>query len=248
MLVQRQFNLSQTHGTAVAADRFSFYENRGISLNLVDQENLVDQYQEIVSGLVKEIKDKEAGMADMLEAGMSDYATLPLQREIAYMEKRVVWFQKQIDEIQRFLDKQHEQERRDVELFHIPYHWMCAKEYWEHILDWTSHNKNRMNRSHWLRLYKKVNDAKAKKSISSWFYFTISYECALALNMQQEKNRLLNYALACKKACEEDGRTWAPQKKEDEVLFDAEGDSLTDWASGLTESALIEAIDRRSVR
>lgn len=248
MLAQRQFDLSQTHGTAVAADQFSFYENRGISLNMVDQENLVDHYKDIIFGLAEEIKRKESEIKDMLEVGVAEYATLPLHRDITFLEKRIVFFQKQIDEIREFLDKQHEEQRKDVELFHIPFHWMQAKEYWEYILDWTSKNNKRMTREHWLRLYKKVNDAKAKRSISSWFYFLISYECALALNMQQQKTRLLNYAIACKKAAEKDGRSWFPKAEENDSDLNFEIDSFSDWANGLTESELIEAIDRRSQR
>jgi hypothetical protein len=236
MLASRQFDMSQTHGQNAATEEFKFYEGREISLSLVDQENLIDKIEEAIEEMKQEIAVLTIEIDDI---DPPNHKTIELSGRIRFLKGRIQRAIRQIEEIKQFLDKQHEEERDDIELFHLPYHYMYAREYWNHILDWIIKNPARFGRKEALRLYTKVNHAYRRKNVSSWYYYMISYHCVIALNMQSEKRRLLKFAEKCSK-----NPDWFPKKKE-EVKVDTENMFLSEWKEGLTENELVEAIDRR---
>ena len=147
---------------------------------------------------------------------------------------------------------------------YVPTHWMQAKLFWGHILDYVVQEGNKLKKEQVLRLYKKVTEAKRKNNISSWFYYVLADWCVTKLNMPKQKQKLLGYALACKKKAKEAGREWPTKEKEPEIevktrpfftsldqiiSVDEDGnpwrleDILPDHT--ISEDEIIDAIDKR---
>jgi len=119
----------------------------------------------------------------------------------------------------------------------IPAHWQEAKRYWSHILDYISNNELHYNTTK--RLYHKVKKAKAKKSISSYFYFHLMFWCTTKLGYLGERRGILAYGAKCKTSGIE-GSMWNPLPipEEDKVYSSSYDDRFYGEMSFDMESAI----------
>lgn len=237
-LAQEAFDMSQCHGTASTADKFEWYNDRGVELPLVDAETIIENNDDKVEAIASEVPKLEASVEKLEAVKAPPWVIKREQRRLEYLSNLQESLIKQTNELEDEIDTKLADKDTDYSKnVYVPFHWQQAKAYWERILTFCYRNESTLRRHHLLALYKKVALAKQAHSISSWYYFQLAYFCTCKLNMPQERIKLLNYAVACKSGPFE-GSMWS-KPREDSTLR-AKAQEALFWAKELNPDGLLE--------
>lgn len=191
-----------------ARDWENLFAELGVTPETVRDENRLDVLESQKAFLQMKIDRLEENIKAMED--VAPWCIVEDKKELKFLTKRMTAVLKWEANVKEKVDnslKPKEEKTAD----YVPTHWMQAKLFWGHILDYVIQEGNKLNKEQVLRLYKKVAEAKRKNNISSWFYYVLADWCVTRLNMPKQKQKLLGYALACKKKAEEAGREWGKQ-------------------------------------
>ena len=234
-LAQEAFDMSQCHGTAAVADKFEWYNNKGVELPLVDIETRIENNLDKIDAIEGELSRLEASTQGLVGEKAPPWVVKREQKQIEYLSERKEYFIKTTKEAVFDTDTKLAAEEIETLVDNDPFHWKQAKAYWERILTFVCRNK--LSRAKMVDLYTKVCLAKQKGSISSWYFFQLAYHCARELNMTKERIKLLNYAIKCKSAPFE-GSMWSRPQEDPTLRIQAR--EVEFWTREFNPDGLLE--------